>query len=83
MKQIIVVKPGSIKEADRAILTGEGIVIIEHEKPFEVRVINNIEGFDGDDIFNSALQTINESTSDVLRSKFTGLLLTAIGKKRK
>lgn len=58
MKQIIVVKPNSVSEESKKLLKEENCILIEHENPSEVRVICLTEGLEGDDLFNSMVETI-------------------------
>lgn len=83
MKQIIVVKPNSLDEANKKLLLENDIVLIEHERPNEVRVINNIDGFEGDDIFNSLVDAIRGTdTTEKTNILFAKSLLTKFVQKR-
>lgn len=62
MKQIIIVKPGSISKANKKLLTNEGHVIIEHANPQEVRFVSSIEGIQGDEIVQSLIEGIASAT---------------------
>lgn len=77
MKQIIVTKPNSLSAEDKASLKENDIILIEHENPSEVRVINQIEGFEGDDLFDSLVETI-KSGLDSTKSSFASRLLSKI-----
>lgn len=62
MKQIIVVKPKSLDKESKDLLKKDGIIVIEHEDPSAVRVITQLEGLDGNDIFMCAIDAIQRST---------------------
>ena len=72
MKQIIVVTPNSISTEGKNLLLKEGIILIEHEDPTKVRVINNIDGFEGDDIFNCLVDAISGTTNTTLTRELLG-----------
>ena len=61
MKQIIVVKPSSISEEQKQFLKENNCRVIEHLHPAEVRIVSLIEGFDGDDMFNSLVAAMQEA----------------------
>lgn len=83
MKQIIVVKPNSITKESKLLLKEEDVIVIEHENPNEVRVINTIDGFVSDDVFNCAIDAIiSTKNTDFPKTKFAELLINAILKKR-
>jgi hypothetical protein len=62
MKQIIIVKPGTLL-ADQLekLQKEEGVIIIEHPEPSEIRIISTLEGFGGDDILQAFVSTIQNS----------------------
>lgn len=83
MKQIIVVKPNSLDEANKVLLKEADIVLIEHENPNEVRIINNIDGFEGNDVFNCLVDAIRGTdNTDKPNTLFAKLLLAKIVQKR-
>lgn len=49
MKQIIIVKPGSVDQRTRRFLNKSDVILIEHENPEEVRIVNILDGLDGFD----------------------------------
>ena len=77
MKQIIVTKPNSLSAEDKATLKENDIILIEHENPSEVRVISQIEGFEGDDLFDSLVETI-KADSGSAKTSFAIRLLSKI-----
>lgn len=82
-KQIIVVKPNSLTPEGKALLLSEGVIVIEHENPAEARVIDSIDGYTGDDVFNAAIDAILQTqNTDVPKTKFANKLLLSIQKKR-
>lgn len=83
MKQIIVVKPNSLDEANKKLLTDAGIVLIEHENPNEVRVITQVEGLEGDDVFNCAIDAIRgTNNTDLTKILFAKGMLEKFVQKR-
>ena len=77
MKQIVVVKHNSMSEEDRKRLRDEGVILIEHENPSEVRVIHQLEGLEGDDLFNSLIEVVGTSNA-MVKSTFTETLIKKI-----
>lgn len=61
MGQIIVIKPGSISDDSIKLLESKGIVVIQHNKPQDIRVINSFDGCDAEDVFQSAMLSIANS----------------------
>ena len=82
MKQIIVVKPNSVSAENKKMLQEENCILIEHEKPSEVRVICLAEGLEGDDLFNSLIESILKSNYST-QQDFTNKLLTKILNRKK
>lgn len=72
MKQLLVVKPGTVTDEDKAKLDKINIVVIEHEKPNEVRVFTVLDGIDGDDILAAAF----EAMDNILTNKDTKVAFT-------
>lgn len=58
MKQIVVVKPKTLSAKDKGKLTKGGYLVIEHEMPSEVRIIQKTEGINGDVILLSAMKAL-------------------------
>lgn len=77
MKQIIVVKPNSISEEQKQFLKENNCIVIEHPNPSEVRIISLTEGFDGDDLLNSMMESIQKS-SYTTKQDFTDRFLSKI-----
>lgn len=48
MKQLLIVKPGSISSKDKEKLTKAGYLLIEHPFPGDVRIVTQIDGLNGD-----------------------------------
>lgn len=63
MKQIVIVTPGSISKDDKETLKQNDIICIEHQNPHQVRIINIMDGFEGNDIFNCAITAINTTST--------------------
>lgn len=80
MKQIIVVKPNSISDESKKLLKEENCILIEHENPSEVRIISLTEGLEGNDLFNSMVETIQKQGYTV-KSDLTENFLKKIQKK--
>ena len=68
MKQLIVIKPNGISPEDKALLKESGVIVIEHENPSEVRVINQTEGFEGNDLFNALIDAVKTSSSGTMQT---------------
>jgi len=82
MKQIVVVKPNTLSSQSKQALKDADVVLIEHENPSEIRIISQVEGFDGDDFFNSLVETIQKQGFGV-KSDFTQVLLSKVQEKNK
>ena len=78
MSQILVVKPNSIKPDAIDAIEKKGIVIIEHENPEEVRVITSMEGYNGDDVFMAAIETIDDFGNEKGKKLFAEILTKKI-----
>lgn len=82
MKQILIVKPSTISDAQKAQLDKNGIIIIEHINPAEVRLITSMDGFDGNDVFMAAIEAIVDiPASQKVQSKFTEELIKRLKKR--
>ena len=81
MKQIIVTKKDTISPSDKDILKENGIILIECENPNEVRVINQIEGFEADDFVGAMIETIKSTVHSSVRDEFAKKLLDRAKKK--
>lgn len=83
MKQIVVVKTGSISKEDKDTLLKNGCIVIENKNPSTVKIINSYDGLEGDDIFNAAINTLSDSQfSANIRSEFATRILAAFKKKQ-
>lgn len=82
MKQIVVAKPNTLSNESKQALKEANVVLIEHENPSEIRIISQVEGFNGDDLFNSLCETIQKSNA-VVKSEFAQNLLLKITDKNK
>lgn len=78
MKQIIVIKPGSITEENKQILYSNEYVVIEHDKPEEVRVISPFESFNSDDFIKSMIETISQTVSTQVKVDFVSTFFKKI-----
>ncbi len=77
MKQIIVVKPNTLSAQNKKELIDSNFVVIEHENPSEVRIITQLDGFDGDDMFSALIGTIKKQGFGV-KSDFAELFLSKV-----
>ena len=81
MKQIIIVKPGSLSDESIKIIENAGGIVIQHEKPNEVRVMNFFEtDVEADDVYRAAIKAIHETGFDSIRTDFAKNLLVSIKK---
>lgn len=81
MKQIIVTKKDTISPTDKETLKENGIILIECENPNEVRVINQIEGFEADDFVGALIHTVRNSMTSSVRDEFAKNFLDRTKKK--
>lgn len=70
MKQIIVVKPKSLSKEDIHKLQENGMIVIEHERPDEVKIKIGIPEIEGGIIMNAAIKAIAESSFSDASVKF-------------
>lgn len=83
MKQILIVKPSTISEEQKESLKKNEIIVIEHSNPEEVRLITSMEGFDGNDVFMSAIEAIDDvSGNQKAQIKFAEALAKRLKSKR-
>lgn len=66
MKQLLVVKPNTISPKDKEKLTKEGFILIEHESPADIKIITQLSGVSGEDVFASAIDGCNYSSGSQL-----------------
>lgn len=74
---ILAVRPNSISESDKCALRQEGVIVIEHENPKELRFIRPDREVDGSDMFVCAMRALDSSIgqgADSQRIAFTKLL---------
>ena len=71
MKQIIIVKPGSLDEQSRKLLNQPDVVLIEHENPEEVRIVNLLDGLDGFD-GSVIVRSMADALKDTADAGYTG-----------
>ena len=83
MQQIIVVKPNSVSEEQKQFLKENNCLVIEHMHPSEVRIVSLTEGFDGDDMFNSLVEAIQKSGTNVKQDFVDKFLLKIQNRKIK
>ncbi len=69
MKQIIIVHPNSLDKATKQRLTKANVILIEHENPDSVRIINPTTDIYTNDVMMSALKGANQSSAG--QSSFT------------
>lgn len=71
MKQIFVVKPGTLSAKDKEKLTKNNHIVIEHPFPGDVRIITDTSEIKGDDLimsFVDALQAYDSSAVNPITS---------------
>lgn len=73
MKQLLIVKPGTISAKDKEKLTKNGYIMIEHPFPSDVRVLNPLD-VDGDLILASAMRAISYNGSESMKAGFFNAL---------
>lgn len=69
MKQILIVKPKSISPKDKEKLSKNGFVVVEHDTPDTVRIIQQFDEATGTSITMSAIQAM--TTSFTSRDEFS------------
>lgn len=57
----MIVKPKTITAKDKAKMNKNGIIVIEHPLPSEVRIVQQTDGVSGDMILMSAMKAIQSS----------------------
>lgn len=67
MKKIMIVTPGSIKPKDKEKLSKNGCLVIEHEKPNEVRIITETDEITGNAVLMAAMEGIITSSTAELQ----------------
>lgn len=79
MKRILIIKPGSIHEHTIKELRENDVIVIQHEKPEEVRVVSQFESLETDEVFLALAKGTN--TEFVASANFgTNMLQTLIQK---
>lgn len=79
MKKIMIVTPGSIKPKDKEKLSKNGCLVIEHEKPNEVRMIDDSDAITGGAVLMSAMDAIrNSSYGSQTKNDFATMLAKRI-----
>lgn len=81
MKQIIVVKPGTITEDNKNFLREEGVIVIEHDNPHEIRVITPLDGFEPDMMLDSLVHTVKNTASASVKQSFADIILSKMQQK--
>ncbi len=61
MTNILVVKPGMVKRADKRLLNDSGIVVIETDDPQSIRLITPEVEFSGSELLLAALVALDSS----------------------
>lgn len=77
-KKVILTTKGNISESDKQHLRKCGIIIAEVKDINAIKLVSGEDYFDIDDISISAIQSLNESTSDSLRARFSDRLIKKI-----
>lgn len=70
MKQLLIVKPGTVNAKDKEKLTKNGYILIEHPFPGDVRVITELEAVNGNDILMAAFRAINAYGGATVKAEF-------------
>jgi hypothetical protein len=63
MKQLIIVKPGTMKSDQIEMLKEHNVIVVEHDAPNEVKVMSIWDGMEGDDFIGSLMHTVTYSPS--------------------
>lgn len=80
---ILAVKPGSISKADRRRLMKAGVVVIEHERPEEVRPVQLVTALPSSSaMLRCAIEALAASNYDGPRTAFVESLAAAIRKSK-
>lgn len=84
MKPIIIIKPKSLSAHDKRILLKEGLIVIEHENPNEIKTLNHLSPIDDNEVLIASVQSIlNNNYSDNAKKLFGENLLRLIQKRVK
>lgn len=80
---ILPVKPGTLSAEDKAALREIGVVVIEHENPSELRILNTLSEIPASDMLRCALKALATSDNDynrgtLQRSNFTKLMAALV-----
>lgn len=84
MKQIVIVKPGTISAKDKEKLSKNGYVVVEHQFPGDVRIVDKLDipdVTDGNEIFWSAIHGVY--SSELATKNFANSFLAKIKAKEK
>ncbi len=63
MKQLIIVKTGTMTPDKIEKLEKHNMVVVEHDAPNEVRIVSVWDGMEGDDFIGSLMHTVTFSPS--------------------
>lgn len=79
MKQLIIVKPGTVSDKDKELSVKNGFIIIEHPEPDSIQIVTDVSGISADPIIQAALIAVYtyESGSNPRRT-FADLILKKI-----
>lgn len=79
MKKIVIIKPKSLSPKDKEKLTKAGCVVIEHQNPNEVRLIEESDLVTGNAALMSAMNAIaNSSYGSQTRNDFSAMFAKRI-----
>ena len=78
MKQILIVKTGSISKEDKRELLHSDVIVIEHEHPEQVRVISKLDGLKIDGATQTMIDVILKTPYSAVRDEFSKCFLKAL-----
>ena len=73
-KQIILVKPGALKDEDKNNLREMGFVVMESEKPKDITVLHDFNGLASNIVLECALEALGWGNDNTGRLRFGDLL---------
>ena len=82
-KPVMIIKPGSISPKDKGKLSKNGYLVVEHQFPSEVKIINDFSLIQADDLLMTALEALNWGNDPTSRNAFGTLFRERLIKKIK
>jgi hypothetical protein len=83
MRKLLLIKPNIISAKKEAELKKAGYIVIESEKPEEIKVYDEFGDLDRDTILSTALEALSWGNDSTCRNAFGNLLRGKILKKNK